>query len=449
MKIVQLKVEPFQFINFLEAECVKELNEHGVVKIKGLISEENRAAYRKLARKQIWVDLTAVDDKGKEHTLFNGVLTKLTMHSEHEEHTLSIEVKTGTFLLDRVPFTRSFQDGSLSFDSLISTCLDSEAGVALIHNDRAEQQTGRFIMQYRETNWSFIKRIITGLGVPLIPEFSTQGKRCHIGFNNQATPKEITSPNYTTTIIPETSQEVFNVNLRETYQLGERVIFEDTQLIIGKIETNLCGAELWHSYTLITELPNTNTTPRPALNGVALQAVVTNVSRDRVQIKIHDDVNKEESGHRWFNYATVYSTPNGTGFHAMPDVGTEVRLIFAEASEVGAYVASSVHLEEKGVRDNPEHKIWQNKQGKKILLGPDEILFDDDDGSLIELSGSKGIRMETDKDIEIQSKERIRINSQSSNVTISANEEVNIKQSSSKINIKDAIDISGGKINMN
>ena len=63
-----------------------------------------------------------------------------------------------------------------------------------------------------------------------------------------------------------------------------------------------------------------------------------------VQVQFDEDENKEGCGRHWFDFATVYSTPDGAGWYCMPEVGDEVRVVFPDNYEEHAYVASSVHV---------------------------------------------------------------------------------------------------------
>ncbi|MCL1990319.1 MAG: hypothetical protein FWG67_05435 [Defluviitaleaceae bacterium] len=451
MRAIQLKIDPFEFISILKWDCVKELGEHGVLRIRGLVAEDHRLSYHRLAMSETWVCGSAIDEDDEEIVLFQGVLTNVSIHSEHELHTMEIEVMTGSFLLDQARHIRTFQDSSLSYESLLKTCLEPENGWAIIRGQN-NPLIGRFFAQYKETNWSFIKRLASGLGIPILPEFKTKGKRLFMGLNDQGKKAEIIANNYTVDTTHNSSQvgEVYQVTLREIHELGAFVSFENQILIVGKVESKLQGAELWHTYTLFNSVSASHLAFNyPKLSGVSLRASVVNVQRDRVQIKVHQDENNQNSGHRWFDYATVYSTPEGQGFYALPDEGDEVRLIFSENNELSAYVASSVHLSTEGGRHNPDHKSWKNKQGVEILMTPDELLLTLPDRSFIQLSEAEGIKINSDKAIQIGSDQQIRINSKDATISLSATDQVSIEQGSSRINMNDAIDISGGKINMN
>ena len=455
-KAVLLMVEPFQFISFLEWNCRKDFDDHGTLRIKGLIAEENRFAYSNLAAIETYVCAKAQDEDGGEIILFNGVLTDVSVESQHQFHTMTIEVKTGTYLLDQIPHTRTFHQDDFTYQSVIETCLEGEGG-QFIMQEKQSEQTGQFTVQYRESNWSFIKRLAHRLGVVIIPETRTEGKRFYLGVNHSAGGNEVPSDHFTITrsISKEDSLTahglgVYHVKSRHVYELGQFVTLAGQRLVVNSVHSFLEGGELVHQYTFCA-LKHAYDIRKPydQIKGVSLKGMVSAVEKDQVQVLLHEDENKERCGVRWFDYATVYSTPDGTGWFAMPEIGDEIRLQFPDADDAWAYVSSNVHLETRGGRINPDHKSWKNKQQKEILFTPEAILITNNNGLSIELSDDQGITISSNKNISIESDGALSMNSQNAGVSVYGDRNVAIQQGVASINIQDAIDISGGKINMN
>ena len=104
------------------------------------------------------------------------------------------------------------------------------------------------------------------------------------------------------------------------YVLGECVSFNHQPLYISAIDTELEGAELYHPYTLA---PKAGLQVPKQYNlemiGNSLSGKITATQKAVVQVSIDKDEN-EEAGVRWLPYATVYSTPDGTGWYCMPEV---------------------------------------------------------------------------------------------------------------------------------
>jgi len=455
-RAVKLIVEPFQFLNYLQWDCTQLFNEHGTLKIKGLISEDERQKYIDKSMHETWVSAKAIGDNDEEIILFQGVLTNLTVHSLHQHHTMSIEIKTGTYLLDQDRHTRTFQPDETTYDDVINTCLQ-EVGAQFIMREKQGSPTEQFTVQYQESDWSFIKRLAHRLGVIVAPEFKTQGKKLYVGLDQNGRVQDITTDNYTmSNSIPNKDslvhyeQGVYHIQTRAIYELGGAVKLQGRKLFVSEVDSSLVGGELVHNYTLCTFKPAYE---RPLqfeqVKGISMRASVIDVSRDQVQVTIHEDENQGSSGERWFDYATVYSTPDGTGWFAMPEVGDEARILFPNADESGAYVASSVHLETSGGRTNPDHKSWKNKQNKEVLFTPNFLKLTNNNGLSVELDDSEGITVKSNQGIFIEADGQLLLNSKNDSITVYGDRNVMVQQGAAQIKMKDAIDIAGGKINMN
>ena len=121
MRAEKILVEPFEFLNYTELECNRELNRHGEVRVTGLIRREKEQDYMNLAAKETWVSVKVITETGETRNFFCGVLTNLWVKKENQLSALTIEIKTGTFLLDIEPHIRSFQDCRLRYEDLLRT----------------------------------------------------------------------------------------------------------------------------------------------------------------------------------------------------------------------------------------------------------------------------------------------------------------------------------------
>jgi len=453
MKAIEIRIEPFEFMGVLEFTSTKGLNEHGRITASGRIQADKVSEYEQLAMNETWISVKVSNEN--EETFFCGVLTKLSIKTQAQVHTMTIEAMTGSFLLDRIPHTLSFQDEALTYKSMLETSLKSENGEVMMQ-DKTGEKAGGLVMQYQETSWQFAMRIARRLHMPLLPAFNVFGKKFYMGIKENKAGDELKSDSYTTVKsndnndIMLTEAGIVKAVSRDIYQLGKNVMWQNRELMVCKVESYLEGSELVSLYylsklrTSFSDLGSKN----QQISGISLKATVTGVKKDKVQVNIHDDENKA-CGVRWFSYATVYSTPDGTGWYCMPEIGDTVRLIFPDADETKAYVASSVHLEAKGGRVNPEQKSFKNKQGKEVLLTTDKLIFSNNAGLSVELSDRNGIAIKSNKNITIDATGNLTINSKSGNIGINAADDLSIIQGAAKILMNDGIDFTGGKINMN
>ncbi len=449
MRENRIVVEPFHFLNYLKFECIKEINDHGVLKIRGLVADCDVDLYERLVVNELWVCVKIMDENENIRIFFRGLLTWWETEKNYGGNILSIELHTGSFLLDIEPHIRSFQQNTMLFADVIEQCLEKTDSKFIIH-DKKDIRINQFLFQYKETNWEFLLRLAEDAGTVLIPDYTMKGKNFYFGYFQSSKEVEINSNEYTIIKNFGECQETYVVCLREVYDLGEIVRFRNRKLIISKIFTYLNGSELYHKYYLMSAESRKSTIKmNKKIRGVSLLAQVVQVQNTCVQIKIQSDENKEKSGYKWFDYATIYSTPDGTGWYCMPEVGDAVRIVFPDEDENNAYVMSSVHLEVENVRNNPEHKSWRNRQNKEILFTPDSLVIRNNKGLVVELSDQDGIVISSDKNITLNADKNINLTSQNSGITVNANSLLSLIQGCARIDMNDTINIAGGKIFMN
>lgn len=417
MKTTQIVIEPYEFLSYQEFICIKEVNEHGILRVKGIIEQNRKEEYWKKSGKEEWVCVRLKDEQKNEKIFFFGVITGLQFEENGQVTWLTLEIKTGSYLLDLVPHIQSFQNGT-EWEA-ITNALKTEGGQIIIREGRNES-ISHLVLQYQETNWEFLKRMGNQIGSIVLPEFSTEGKRVYLGAID-VEEQEIEEENYKIIRTYQTNLQneyrlqnyEYQVISREVYDLGNTVIFHNHLFFIKKVISQIKNGELYHTYCLGAKSGCiSNIYENVHLQGVSLKANVLQVKESRVQVRIQEDENKENSGACWFDYATVYSSKDGSGWYCMPEIGDEVRLTFPNREEKNAYVASCVHLETERDRKDPSQKLWKNKQGKEIVFTPDSIIMKNNNGLCLELSDQRGILVSSNQNITLESAKDIKIESE-------------------------------------
>lgn len=447
MRENKIITDSFSFLNFIDLECIMELNQHGILKIKGMIEESKVEEYARLAEAEPWVCVKIKDENDIEKVFFHGYLTRWEINRESGCNILCIELYTGSYLLDVKSHTRSFQIEGNCYSNVIEQCL-SGTECKYIIREKKDMQMEHFLVQYEETDWKFLLRIAGYMGTVIIPDIHNRGIKFYFGLDHMEKAEKITVEQYRIEVT--FSGKKFIVSSRDIYNLGESVIFLGKKMIIEKVVTRMKGNELFHEYHLST-FPKEyiKYTYNCKIGGTSLRAKVTDTKDTRVKIVIEKDENKEKSGNKWFDYATVYSSPDGTGWYCMPEIGDEVRIVFPDEDESNAFVMSSIHLETANGRNNPDYKSWKNRQNKEILFTPEALIFRNNKGVSLELSDKEGVKIVSNKDIILRAGQDVQLVSENSEVSIKAESSINLEQGCAKIDMEKDINIYGGKIYMN
>ena len=173
---------------------------------------------------------------------------------------------------------------------------------------------------------------------------------------------------------------------------------------------------------------------------------VVNVKDDVVQISLDKDENENQKALRWFRYATIYSSPDGTGWYFMPEIGDTIRLHVPGSEDSSSYVINSVHMEGSEDRKQPDVKSIKTKYGKEIRFTPESIEITNNSGMSIVISDQYGISITSDKNISITSNADMSISSNSSSVIIAGASDVSMKQNGASVTLNDNILLSGGEV---
>lgn len=121
-------------------------------------------------------------DGGEKRVLFSGIVTDLQLWEQGQMKTVQIRGKSRSWLMDRAKCSRSFQDTKMTYQALVK---EVEAGYEKEDGRKeqcgiicvgADQAIENLYVQYEETDWAFLKRVLSAAGLTLTPEIG----RAHV-----------------------------------------------------------------------------------------------------------------------------------------------------------------------------------------------------------------------------------------------------------------------------
>lgn len=446
-----IKVSPFEFIDYLEIKGSQAFGSHGRLKITGHVLAEKEQEYISLMMDETWVHVNAVTYDGVIKHIFKGIILDADIKKVGDTCILTLNLVTGSYLMDTIRHIRSFQDEGISFDSLLGVITEE-------YRNRVYKMTvGKgitipdFILQYNETDWEFAKRMASRFGTDIYPDSAYEGIKIYFGEPDIAIGSEITTNEYS--VVRGNQESIcYVVRLRELYHLGEGLRFNGIAVWVAGMETTLDGSELYHTYHLVGKKEiGIKEKHNDKCVGASLVGTILAVEKDKVQVELEKDENKDRAGKRWFLYATPYSSPDGTGWYCMPEIGDRIRLRIPSDYEEEAYVISSVHVDSKNdsERQNPDFKSIMNKQGKEILFTPNSLIMTNNAGMSIEIQDDKGINIISSKDIMISAADSIEITSANSKLELYAEDSLVLQQGNTQMNMDGEMRLNGARLNLN
>ncbi len=186
MKEERLIVRPFKELKILEYASIQQTNEHAQARVRGWIPFEKKEDYIRAGEKLTWVQVFAVSGN-QERILFYGVLEKVHLDVQNQTCMAELCLCSGTRLMDVDEHTRSFQEEKLPYSELLDVCNRGYENAATIMAEGKGKVIGRFLMQYRETDWEFIKRLAAMNHTAVFADCLTKGEKYHFGIPDRKT----------------------------------------------------------------------------------------------------------------------------------------------------------------------------------------------------------------------------------------------------------------------
>ncbi len=464
MREYQIGIEPFEYTAVQDIKITRAVNEHAEASVTVQIRDGREEEYLGMLAGETWVRIIGTGgqdgDAGAVHTvLFHGIVTDFSFSHDSRGTTMYLALASGTVLMDLEPHFRVFQNENALCASIHEGITGAYPDGRATCTEGGSDRTRGILIQYRETDWEFLKRMAAASGRCLVPDALQKGVRYTVGLP-EGTGRDIPADHIRTRLDMREYMEKTRggmtwlctgdmpelvVTDREICRIGDRMSYQGREYHICRIETAYRGGECLHTYHLrrkeaLSPLPVSH----GSITGCSFDASVTGVQRDRVQVEIAGDEWNARDGKAWFPYATVYSSPDGTGWYCMPEPGDSVRLHVPE-SEEDSFVMSAVHRETDAARQNPDYKSFKTKYGKEILFTPDSILMTNNQGMMVEMNDSEGIMITSDRDIVVEAKENLTISSNSASLLIAAEDRLQVRQGGTSMTLSGDISFTGGE----
>ena len=339
-----------------------------------------------------------------------------------------------------------------------------------------DEQVGRFLMQYQESDWEFLRRVASLYGHPIIPEVRFPGAKMFIGLPAGRKPQPLAAEQYrikkslektcrnldnkTTGGLSE-GLEIEVKDRYENYFLGDIVEFLKVHLVVTAKKSYLKGGQWIHDYSL-----------RPSLNckmermdnlrlaGAAIPGRVLGTSLTSTMLALDTDIG-EGTVESW-HVQPVYYAGGGKGYSGQPEKGDGQYLYFPTMREEDRYIlggadageerissivdkASSEEKKEELKRKKvpavgdglaasqplSKTKSWTTPGNQKLILNGSGVSLSNKkqtrvsvNGSGIHISSSGNLTLETGdilgygKKIEMNAKEYVWINCEESGILL-------------------------------
>ena len=450
-------------------------------------------------------DITVVlSFKNRKH--FSGIVQKISI-IEYKSAGLKIKmnIKSRSEILDREKYYRVYQNPDIRYYDIIQELLsayknriniigvDEEKNQELINNKLMNKISKEIIIQYYETDWEFLIRIISHLGIAV---YNTENGGITLGlFNNMNISRQWNSSNGNIAKIKEKKEVYYQIESTEYYILGDNIVDSNGMNIGFVTEGNIQykKGKFSGNYTLKNEGYKYPCIYNENIKGCMIEGKVVRVplklqdenriaimtvdfteglkktakmkkTNNRIEViearKDYININNQIKRFN-FPYATAYSRTK-TGFFCAPEVGDIVAVVFPTTEENEGYVSWAVNNKESLRFSNPFIRNYKttekeqelvnelnNDKDEKLniksmedsVLGTDLSLYNFAvSGAVLHTYTKESISEETKmkstfahNEINLVSEEEYSLSSK--NITVAASSKYNEKAESKKINI--------------
>ena len=250
-----------------------------------------------------------------------------------------IQAVSGTILLDQKKSNRVFQKKVQTYMGIASTVTaDTEHSACILPG--SDMRTGGTLIQYQETDWRFLKRMASQLGLPLVPDTSYYYPRFYLGLpeGEKRELGEIISCDFCfdgryyavsgKCLVDREDFICYDVVTRTSLSLGDRVTYEGRELLVSRKKTELAGGEVIFTYRLAgnsyTWVPWED---NPDYTGMSFVGSIVGTQGEQVEVAF--DIDKTAAGGNRYGFAPA----TGNLMYCMPQKGTKTSLYIGNGDE--------------------------------------------------------------------------------------------------------------------
>ncbi len=351
--------------------------------------------------------------------LFSGYPEKVEIKEERGYRIADIQAVSGTILLDQKKSNRVFQKKVQTYMGIASTVTaDTEHSACILPG--SDMRTGGTLIQYQETDWRFLKRMASQLGLPLVPDTSYYYPRFYLGLpeGEKRELGEIISCDFCfdgryyavsgKCLVDREDFICYDVVTRTSLSLGDRVTYEGRELLVSRKKTELAGGEVIFTYRLAgngyTWVPWED---NPDYTGMSFVGSIVGTQGEQVEVAF--DIDKTAAGGNRYGFAPA----TGNLMYCMPQKGTKTSLYIGNGDEAQGIATGCIRTNGSTCEGtgSPEKKSFRSEHGKGMDLYPQRMGLDGGETGKITFEDETGTTIESNGGLVLMAKEGIRLES--------------------------------------
>ena len=435
---------PYPIWDFYDLEITHEINEHAKLKVVALLesgipgSEEfeniQNLIYEIKEHEEIQV---TIQNEYDTEILFTGIPVKVDISITQNNCLMMLECYSGTYDMDMRESSRSFQDVSMKYSDMFSFVASHYPNADSTNIAAIDKTINRPVIQYKETDWEFLKRMASEVGTVLTADIESKNAKFFLGTPNHQekvtigaekplkrrkhetrlrnrrdmrNPLEYSKYNHP---IEQENHYYYETTIpNEHIKIGDKVDVLGDIVIVTKATFKYSKDDgvLRNLYRL-EQPPKIKRYGNERVKGIGLEGKVLDVKLDH--IKLHLDIDPSQDVDKAFWYPCKAEANNV--WYTMPHIGERVYLHIVDITETGLCMTETRRDREQPVEEGigrplrkPTEKYMLTKWHQQMALHEKDIEWDSNESvnilmteESVYIESNDTINIETDTEINI------------------------------------------------
>lgn len=372
----------FAFLTIHKCCIHARYGEHTRAEVSGIVKgEAAKAVIFDTSDEKL--EIFSQNKDGSKKILFIGVIQKVRLEEEGQYAVLHLKAVSYTWKMDIERKSRSFQNLSLTYQDVVQT-VAGEYG-AIVRWNIEDSQLQYPLIQYQETDYSFLKRILSHLQGRITSESSAPGTEVHFyaGMREGISWENIDLNKYVYTTLPfrdmgridtdwKKQQIGYEIMDMDYMEVGDMLQIQGQDLYVMETESVLednilnCTCQIFPKECFKAER-----IPADTLKGTVITGTILETGQEKV--KLHLDIDKEQVKEEAYRFS--WKPITGNLFYCMPETDTKAALYFDKNDENDAKVIYNVRTngDECGELADYNDRYFTTDNSKRMYLKPSEI----------------------------------------------------------------------------
>ena len=434
-------ISPYPIYAIYDISITHEVNQHSKLSLEGLLTAETNEKLESIindVKQNDEIQIIAHYDNGDE-VLFTGVPNTLEISISQNQGYITMECYSGTYEMDMHEHSRSFQNEKLLYSDLMDQVVNRYPKGRSINTGAKGKVLGRPVIQYKETDWDFLKRMAAREGTVLTPDITTSSAKLWLGIPDSPKIVDVKNQKLVQHLRSETEYQragyYYELEMNDCLKIGDKVNQGNRRLVVTQASYTYSSNDgVLRNLYQIERPPVVKPYNNIRIKGVSLEGTVLDVCLNHIKVRLDIDSAQRKDEAFWYPCAGESSNV----CYTMPHIGERVNLHIVDSDETGLCMTGTRGTEGEMATTRsmakPTEKCMETKWHMQMALHERDIEWD---------MPTVNIRMDEDS-ITVTSNDKITIESRNEinigkvetektrNIEIEAEELLTLKVTSSE-----------------